>query len=149
MSNVILAIRDGSKNAKMSIVRPSSDALVDTYLKYQLKGLRTAVIDESILPNTNYSEAFKDFDAKGNITIDLNLAKHIHSGLIRAARNQALFAQDALYVKAYESKDKEKMESVEASKQALRDAPSTVKAALEAASNLEQVMAVWPNGLAK
>jgi len=60
------------------------------------------------------------------IGIDINKAKEIHKDKIREVRNPLLQAKDVEYIRAQEVGDTEKVSTVIAEKQALRDATTIV-----------------------
>ena len=81
--------------------------------------------------------------ADGAIAYAMPAAREIWRGVIREARDPLLAAADVDYMRALEAAQDTK--AIVARKQALRDAPADP--AIEAATTIEQLRAVWPAAL--
>lgn len=81
------------------------------------------------------------------IGIDVNKAKEIHKDKIREVRNPLLLKKDVEYMRALESGDSEKVATVAAEKQALRDATTIVNNVEVTATDVlgvtEELKQVW------
>ena len=72
-------------------------------------------------------------------------ARAIHLAHLRQARVDKLGALDAEWMKATGQNKKQDADAIEAQRQALRDLPTTL--ALDAATTVEALKALWPEGL--
>ena len=77
------------------------------------------------------------------ININMNKARDIHREKVREARNPKLAAKDVEFQRALETGAD--TSAIVADKQALRDAPAS--AAIEAATNSDQLKAAWDTEL--
>lgn len=80
----------------------------------------------------------------GVISVRMDKAKEIHRDKLRAARKPMLEQLDIEYQRAHEQDDKEKLQTVAAAKQLLRDI--TAHPDIDAAQTPEELKAVWPFG---
>jgi hypothetical protein len=81
-------------------------------------------------------------DSGESIEHDMAHALRIAVGLVRAARQPKLDALDVETMKAVGKSDAKALAAVEAEKQALRDLPATVEAALAKVQDVEGIKAV-------
>ncbi len=147
MAQYILSKTLHDKTARIAVVRIPHPALNDVYTNVYFKDYATAIIDESILPDMSYQESFCDFDSKGNIKIDLDVARKVKLKEIRDARNKQLRLLDKESEKAYDEKDTVKMKEIEEQKKELRDLPKSVD--LSKATSINDLQEIWPEGLTK
>ena len=95
------------------------------------------------------SREFRDAWEHDGTTVIHNMAraKQIHLTHLRQARTDALYALDTDWMKAIGQKDQAAADAIEAKRQALRDSPDTLP--LDAATTVEALSAIWPDGLAR
>lgn len=84
-------------------------------------------------------------DAKGKPYHCMTTCRGMHMNRIRAARNAALAALDVETMRALGRGDNAARDAVEVRKQALRDLPAATD--LEACKTIDDLKAVWPDGL--
>jgi hypothetical protein len=119
-----------------AIARALSKDVPDTALDVQ-------VIDAAELPaDRTFRRAWRQSD--GRVSIDLAKARMIHLGRLRAERDAKLAATDGLMARANERGDAAGQLKLAAQRQALRDMPIDIAAALAAAQTPEDLKAIRP-----
>ena len=104
-------------------------------------GVTSYIVDHSSLPtDTDFQNAWVYKD--GKVQVDLAKAKEVHREYIRRERKEKLAALDIEFQRALETGD---TSAVVAKKQVLRDA--TADSAIDAASNVAQLRALWNTSL--
>ena len=104
-------------------------------------GVTSYIVDHSSLPtDIDFQNAWVYKD--GKVEVDLTKAKEVHREYIRRERKEKLAALDIEFQRAMETGD---TSAVVAKKQVLRDA--TADSAIDAASNLGQLRALWNTSL--
>ena len=139
-----IALKDVSKGSPFAFVTSESEPSVPFF--------RDAWSFDFDLVTDGVGMGSKDFwEAKKNgtlpeitvttagreITIDMDVAKHIARNHIRYEREQVFTRLDVEYMRASEAKDESKMETVAALKQVLRDLPADPR--IEAAQTPEEL----------
>lgn len=140
MPHFALSMTDGS----VAIMQTVGDAAIEDCLAKWSDGERKKVVDHrpvspDVIPK---DRAFRDawtFNGK-TIEHDMDKAREIQRGRLRAERAPKLAALDVEYQRADEAGDQKAKGAVAAQKQALRDAPAA--AAISAAKTVEELKAL-------
>jgi len=85
-------------------------------------------------------------DEAGLPVVDMDAARDVHMGRIRAARDSRLAALDSEHFKALESGSDDRLAAISSEKQRLRNLPQTLSLNVETPA---QLSAIWPVGLAR
>ena len=120
-------------------VRRVADRHVPDGVAYEIIDTRTAVMPSDRI----FRNAWKM--NSGNVDVDMPKARVIHMEKIRGARDKKLTELDVPYMKALESDDNAKKNTIAAEKQALRDLPETFD--LSACNTPEELVDAWPDDL--
>ena len=94
------------------------------------------ITDDEIPEDTSFRDAWKH--EENVISVNMDKAREIHMGRIRAVRNEKLAELDVQTMKGIDVQDK---------KQVLRDLPKTVD--LTTAFTTDELKAIWPQELLK
>jgi len=104
-----------------------------------------ALIDRANIPaDASYRQAWR-FDKGTGFSHDMTVAREIHLHNLRAVRAQALQDLDGEWMKAFATGNRQEAEAIEAKRQALRDAPTTLN--IDKATTIEELKAAWPDEL--
>jgi len=114
-------------------VKTEIDALNKLIPKAVMPELTTRIIEDSILPERTFRDAWTDDLSGDQIDVDMPRARDIHMDRIRAARKEKLEILDIETMKGID---------VQAEKQVLRDLPANTD--LSVATTPEQLKAIWP-----
>jgi hypothetical protein len=136
----------------MTIVNPGETeeqiaAAIDAEIaKWQSSGALRArrywrAAPDSLPTDRTFRDAWVHDGASG-CKVDMEKARAIHMGRIRATRDERLKALDVETVKAVGRGDQAAAAAVEGRKQTLRDLPRTID--LTAAMTPEELKAIWP-----
>jgi len=107
--------------------------------KFPVKGYR--LIEPSEIPTDRaYRNAWVDTGAA--VEHDMAKARRLHLERLRAERAALLPALDAQWMRATGQKNGKEADDVEAKRQALRDFPQTIAAALAAATNIDELKTI-------
>jgi hypothetical protein len=100
-----------------------------------------AVCDEADIPT---DRTFRNAWERGGKSVVVNMpkAREIHMARIRARRNELLDASDKELARAQETGGD--VRAIQARRQALRDVPQSIQAAVEAAQTPDSLKHVWP-----
>lgn len=143
MEKVFLIKHNITRNTRIEVQIPPHEALIDTYLKHMYSSKAVVVVgDKSKVPQRVWHRAFDDFDADGNIEIDMSKAKKIFMQQLRHKRNKTLIHLDQEYCKAHDNKNQEKLSKIDVKKQILRDLPSTIN--VSDAMTIQDLENFWP-----
>ena len=100
--------------------------------------------DEAIPTDRSYRGAWTDTTPELTIDIDIVKAREIHLQRIRIKRNDELSKLDVEVMKAQDIGDTEKLAQIRQRKQELRDLPTTLRPALDAANSVDELKAIQP-----
>lgn len=103
------------------------------------------VIEAAALPYRGGLRAAWRKPAPGVVDVDLDVARALVLGRLRAMRDRRLAAEDTAQLRAIETRDTAAQAKVAARKQALRDAPATALPALAALADPAALDAWRPN----
>lgn len=98
--------------------------------------------DDDVPADRTFRSAWRSVD--GKVAVDLPAARNIHLAAIREARNRALDESDREAARTNEIGTDAERRALAKRRQALRDVPAAIDAALNAARSPEALKAVWP-----
>lgn len=131
--------------------KTEDEALAEIAGKDSPKGCASwAVVDSTDLPSGDesgtFDSTFRDAFAigDGRVLIDMDKARSIHMGRIRAWRNARLAELDIETMRNIGSP--EKLASVESGKQRLRDLPTSLRPQIDAATTPADLLKIQPTG---
>ena len=101
--------------------------------------------DAEVPPDRTFRDAWTDSGVE--ISEHMGKARAIHLARLRRARDRKLNAPDKAWMRASGQGNEAEVAAIEAQRQALRDLPQTVAAALTAAKDRQDLKAVWPANL--
>jgi hypothetical protein len=148
--SVVIAREDGGVSI-MKVLRSDSDssvAIAEEVEKWQstsdVKATGFWSIADSEIPQ---DRSFRDaWVSEGKaIAVNMDTARLLHMDRIRTSRDEQLKALDVLFMRAVEGGDVARQSEIAGLKQSLRDIPAVFD--LSAASNAEELNALWPEGL--
>lgn len=104
------------------------------------------ILDETEIPP---KDAYRNAWKLGNRAIDHDMpkAKAIHLERIRRVRDRELTASDTEFVKLQDIGTPQEIAAVKSQRQKLRDAPNSVQVQVDAAKDITELKAIWPQDL--
>lgn len=100
--------------------------------------------DDVIPTDRTFRDAWADITPELTIDIDMDKARNIHLGRIRARRNAELYRLDIEAIKAQDIGDAAALAQIKARKQELRDLPKTLAPAIASAASVDALKAIQP-----
>jgi hypothetical protein len=147
--------RIASKDVPVTLVKPYTDERDYTYammVRFDAVRLGLAfsetpykIVDDAALPDRAFRGAWRTCQQQG-LRVDMDAARDIHRGRLRAARAPKLAALDIEYQRADEAEDTDRKRALAARKQALRDVTNDPR--INLAATPAELAAVIPQELA-
>jgi hypothetical protein len=147
----VAIVREDGGVSIMKILRSdsgSSVAIAEEVEKWQsTSGVKAAgfwsIADSEIPQDRTFRDAWAS-EGKA-IAVNMDKARLLHMGRIRTSRDEQLKALDVPFMRAVEGGDVARQSEIARLKQSLRDIPAVFD--LSAASNAEDLNALWPESL--
>lgn len=131
---------DGHVLLRLLVEAPAYDPVVERRgQRYVLVG----EIEDAWPTDRTFRDAWEH--QSGRVVVNMSKARAVHMGRVRVARDQALVALDAPFLRAVEEGDVPEQRRIAAEKKRLRDLPATFD--LSGAATPEALAALWPDGL--
>lgn len=120
------------------MIAESEETPLETHLELIAPELEPTIVDDATLPDRGFIRAWSL--SNGVVGVDMPKARDVHRNRMRAIRARKFAKLDIEFQRALETGAD--TSAIVAEKQALRDVTSDP--AIEAATNLEELKAVWP-----